>query len=1044
MGPVSIGHRTAGVVVAVAVLLLLPAGALGARAPSHDGTPSPGVRPAAREDEGGGVSTLEYSGSTPLGSAGAWPIQAAYDNRSDELFVSMLPSTISAIAGSPPEVLRTFSMPLGTFPLGIGYDPASNVLIVGTQTGDLDVLSPDTGALLAQVALGVSGNFVAYDPLFQSVFVTGWNGTIVQVNATTYVAAPAYYGLTIQSLGTGGPSEVAVDPANGYLVDEYILVNGVCLLSGQGLAAYDPATGSVAWDDSGSECATPNTYYPAGFAIDPISGAIVTASYSSTAGVYSVGPNNGTFDLLSAFPTGFPGCQFPCEMAYLPTVPVVLLASDSGAVFGYNLTSSAWVGPIWTDGIPGLLGVAPGGGPAWAISSSSCSLSWFNGNATAVAASADIGGGPNAIAFDPANDLAFVASSNNLTIVNVSTRQLEGSVPTGSFPNGVEYDATDASVFVADTDSNRVEVVSAENDSILASIPVCPTPSQMAWDNASDLVAVACTGNGTEGSVDVISAANDSVVASIPLISSYPDGVGYVPSLNEWFVSDGMGPDLTVVAVGNETPVATVDLPGLVTAGAVSFDPATGDISVAGSSFVTYGGPLDAIVNATSRTEVAVVSIPGEPYATVAAGGATVLGTPGNSDNVTLFDGENGTVLARPSLPGNSYPEGIAWDANLSEAIVASYGLDSLEYLSSVLVYPVEFTESGLAPGTSWSVDLNGTSYSTNGSGIQVLLPNGTYSFALVPPPGYVVGTSAGAVIVNGAGAIVPLDFAALRQVEFGATGLPNGTEWGVTFNGSYEANTTFDGAGSLTFVVVAGLYAYSILGIPGFHETGVPYAGTIAVSDQDLTEPLAFGAVTYPVTFDETGLPAGTPWAVLVDGIEYSGNGTAIQLFEPNGTFAGAFPIVPGYHLAAEPLGLPSFVVNGTSVTVSTQWVETTYGLTFVEDGLPAGTVWSVTVAGVPQTTSTDSIAIPEPNGTVTYLVPPITGYSSNRSSGSATVNAGPTLVAIAFVANGTSSPAHVGVPTLDWALLGLGVAFAALAVALLLIRRRRSPPAS
>lgn len=63
-------------------------------------------------------------------------------------------------------------------------------------------------------------------------------------------------------------------------------------------------------------------------------------------------------------------------------------------------------------------------------------------------------------------------------------------------------------------------------------------------------------------------------------------------------------------------------------------------------------------------------------------------------------------------------------------------------------------------------------------------------------------------------------------------------------------------------------------------------------------------------------------------------------------------------------------------------------YSVTFTESGLPASTSWSVTLNGALESSSTTSIAFSEPNGTYSYTIGSVTGYSPSPASGMLTVN--------------------------------------------------------
>ena len=68
----------------------------------------------------------------------------------------------------------------------------------------------------------------------------------------------------------------------------------------------------------------------------------------------------------------------------------------------------------------------------------------------------------------------------------------------------------------------------------------------------------------------------------------------------------------------------------------------------------------------------------------------------------------------------------------------------------SAVKYVVTFKESGLPPGTSWSVTFNGTTLSSKTSTITFSLPNGTYSYSISKISGYNISTSSGTLTVSG------------------------------------------------------------------------------------------------------------------------------------------------------------------------------------------------------------------------------------------------------------------------------------------------------
>ncbi len=70
--------------------------------------------------------------------------------------------------------------------------------------------------------------------------------------------------------------------------------------------------------------------------------------------------------------------------------------------------------------------------------------------------------------------------------------------------------------------------------------------------------------------------------------------------------------------------------------------------------------------------------------------------------------------------------------------------------LTTVTLYRVWITESGLASGTTWSATVNGYTQSGTAATMVFWESNGTYAWSVGPVTGYTVSPSAGAVLVNG------------------------------------------------------------------------------------------------------------------------------------------------------------------------------------------------------------------------------------------------------------------------------------------------------
>ncbi|MGC8630800.1 MAG: DUF7619 domain-containing protein, partial [Thermoplasmata archaeon] len=103
------------------------------------------------------------------------------------------------------------------------------------------------------------------------------------------------------------------------------------------------------------------------------------------------------------------------------------------------------------------------------------------------------------------------------------------------------------------------------------------------------------------------------------------------------------------------------------------------------------------------------------------------------------------------------------------------------------------------------------------------------------------------------------------------------------------------------------------------------------------------------------------------------------------------------------------SITVNGSSVNtaitftlVKTSIIE--YTITFSESGLSAGASWSVALNGNTESSTTNTITFTEPNGSYSYKIDSIIGYTVYPSSGTITVNGVNITQAITFTANITT----------------------------------------
>jgi thermopsin len=198
--------------------------------------------------------------------------------------------------------------------------------------------------------------------------------------------------------------------------------------------------------------------------------------------------------------------------------------------------------------------------------------------------------------------------------------------------------------------------------------------------------------------------------------------------------------------------------------------------------------------------------------------------------------------------------------------------------LSSVALYAVTLSEHGLALGATWTafvVDPTGMIYydafATNAASQVIYLPTGTYYIEPQPPAEYTAPAAIALHVVGHATRVtIPFRLAPGYSIlTFREVGLPAGTSWSVTVNGTtpvtdlYNATATSTG-NEIQVLVTEGTYDYSVTGTDAFAPS-VP-TGTLAVTFSH-TVVVHFSLVRYAVTFTESGLPAGAHWALTIEG---------------------------------------------------------------------------------------------------------------------------------------------------------------------------------
>jgi len=311
----------------------------------------------------------------------------------------------------------------------------------------------------------------------------------------------------------------------------------------------------------------------------------------------------------------------------------------------------------------------------------------------------------------------------------------------------------------------------------------------------------------------------------------------------------------------------------------------------------------------------------------------------------------------------------------------------------------VQFNASGLPKGEPWTVAL-APGIAVTGTSPSFELANGTYRYTILPLSGYVPQVG-GSFVVHAPGPIyIDRTFAVRTYGVFvEELGLPNGTNWSVTVDGSKMSSTGH----LIAMPVPNGTYNYTIHAVPNFV---VNSTGTVEVNGSFVTVTAYFQPVLYPVALREQGLPLDTPFSGEVAGsplsLAVSGIASSLVWLEPNGSYSYEFTSPPGWTADAASSG--TIVVKGGNSTVELAFVPSAkpyFEVTFKETGLPANhAAWPVTLDGMTLLTDTKELNFSLPDGTYSFSIGSIPGFTPRTTSGTLTVHNKHKTITVKFTA--------------------------------------------
>ena len=809
------------------------------------------------------------------------PYRVAYDSGNGYLYVTAAgyrpdgPGTVTVVDGATDRIVT--SIPVGVAPLGVAYDPENGYVYVAnlgsgnlTVAGNVTVVDGATNRVIVSIPVGVGPGAIAYDSDNGYLYVANWgsaNITVVDGATNHVVGSIPFEGL--------GPRDIAYDSDNRYLYatsrDKVVwVVNG----------RTNRVVASI-W--TGSEEMEAVAYNPG-------NGLVYVTNGGPWIGNVTV-VDGRTNRVVGSIPVGVS----PVGLAYDPANGYMYvtnrISENVSVIDGMKTAGSIAVGVA-----PSAIAHNPANGYVYVTDSASNTVTVVDGATNHIAGSIPVGVFPQGVAYDPVNGYMYVTNSfsDNVTVVDGATNQVVDSIRVGDYPIGLAHDASNGYLYVANFYSENVTVVDGATNRVVDWIPVPGSPRGVAYNPRNGYVYLT---DSFFGSLTVIDGATDQVVGSIPL-GTFPYALTYDPRNGYLYVTSGYSDTLIVVDGAANQVIGSIPVGPV--PNAIAYDSANGYLYVTNSA--QYRGALatytvTVVDGATNRV---VGSIPvgvypdgvtfdsGNGYIYVTnldSGSLSIIGPTPAVYHVTFS--EVGLPAAAPwsvtlqgaamsstgssigfTEPNGTYDfavgsvPGYIASPNSGKVMVSGSATSKLITFTPIppTTYALTFTESGLPSGTSWSVRVGESEKSSTGGSIIFDEPNGTYAYEVESTQGYTASPKSGFAAVEGAAVTVTITFAAVTSLTYELTvtetGLPAGTRWSVTLNGTPRSSST----SSIVFAAMNGIYSFVVEQVAEF--SVAPGSGTVVVAGHPVTKSVIFTASPRNPTI--LGLPVWEGFAVL------------------------------------------------------------------------------------------------------------------------------------------------------------------------------------
>jgi DNA-binding beta-propeller fold protein YncE len=513
-----------------------------------------------------------------------------------------------------------------------------------------------------------------------------------------------------------------------------------------------------------------------------------------------------------------------------------------------------------------------------------------------------------------------------------------------------ERPVKDQGLFGSDPQTLRARIQGAGYSGSTAfsttSVGVPGNPEYAVYDNADGEVYV-----GGELTHDISVINGSSVVASIVLDSGlgslgpsslvYDDATGCVYALNEGSANVTIIRGSAIVGVVSAGP----------TPGAVVYDSFNHYVYVVNEN-IGPGGGNGSVSVFDNTTLLGTVDVGVFPWtATVDTANGYVYVTNPDSKNVSVINGTK--LVGTVSVPSGAY--GAAFDTGTGNVYVSSVaGRNS--------------SQVGVINGTTLIGNI------TVGPDAGFITYDGRTGLVYVAIGDGPSGPTHNVSIIKGTTVLATI------TAGFQPESMVYDQENGLI----YVSSSAYIGNGTVSILNGTAAIANVSVGVEPGYEAVSSGNGQVYVPNKGSGN-VSIISEAYPVTFSESGLPPGTEWWVNVSGGASNHSVTnSLSIEEGYGQYDYTTAAANDSYSGSG----GSFSVNDSGISEAVSFIEVPFAVIFQETGLPSGTNWSVTIGANTGNSTTSSISIPVYDGTYTYALGRVDGYSTSNFSGVVTVS--------------------------------------------------------